>query len=77
MKHLSRLDHCREERKLKTVQLKEILSSLEVTPFYFNAIIAAAFILMILSFVALLASDKDDGLKQPIAVVSMLVFLIT
>lgn len=59
------------------MQLKEILSSLEVTPFYFNAIIAAAFILMILSFVAVLASDKDDGLKQPIALTLTIIFLVT
>lgn len=58
------------------MQLKEILSSLEVTPFYFNALIAVFFILMILSFVAVLALDKDDGLKQPVAVILMIVFLV-
>lgn len=59
------------------MQLKEIISSLEVTPFHFNAIIAVAFILMILSFVAVLALDKDDGLKQPIALTLTIVFLVT
>lgn len=59
------------------MQLKEIISSLEVTPFYFDAIIAVAFILMILSFVAVLALDKDDGLKQPIALTLTIVFLVT
>lgn len=58
------------------MQLKEIISSLEVTPFYFNAIIAAAFILMSLSFIAMLAFDEEDGLKLPIAFVSMIVFLV-
>ena len=59
------------------MQLKEIISSLEVTPFYFNAIIAAAFILMILSFIAMLVFDKDDGLKQPISATFMIIFLVT
>ena len=58
------------------MQLKEIISSLEVTPFYFNVIIAVSFILMILSFLALLASDKDDGLKQPAAATLTIVFLV-
>lgn len=58
------------------MQLKEILSSLEVTPFYFNVMIAAAFILMAVSFIAMLAFDEEDGLKLPIAVVSMIVFLV-
>lgn len=58
------------------MQLKEIISSLEVTPFYFNAIIVAAFILMILSFIAMLAFDKDDGLKQPVAATLTIVFLV-
>lgn len=58
------------------MQLKEILSSLEVTPFYFNAMIATAFILMAVSFIAMLAFDEEDGLKLPIAVVSMIVFLV-
>lgn len=58
------------------MQLKEILSSLEVTPFYFNVMIATAFILMAVSFIAMLAFDEEDGLKLPIAVVSMIVFLV-
>lgn len=58
------------------MQLKEILSSLEVTPFYFNVMIATAFILMSVSFIAMLAFDEEDGLKLPIAVVSMIVFLV-
>ena len=58
------------------MQLKEILSSLEVTPFYFNVMIATAFILMAVSFIATLAFDEEDGLKLPIAVVSMIVFLV-
>lgn len=58
------------------MQLKEILSSLEVTPFYFNVMIATAFILMAVSFIAMLAFDEEDGLKLPIAVVSMIVFFV-
>lgn len=58
------------------MQLKEILSSLEVTPFYFNVMIATAFILMAVSFIAMLTFDEEDGLKLPIAVVSMIVFLV-
>ena len=58
------------------MQLKEILSSLEVTPFYFNVMIGTAFILMSVSFIAMLAFDEEDGLKLPIAIVSMIVFLV-
>lgn len=59
------------------MQLKEILSSLEVTPFHFEVIIAASFILAAIAFIATLALDKDDGLKQPVAVISMIIFLVT
>lgn len=59
------------------MQLKEILLSLKVTPFYFNAIIATAFILTAVSFIAMLAFDDEDGLKLPIAFISMIVFLVT
>lgn len=58
------------------MQLKEILSSLEVTPFYFDVIIAASFILAAIAFIAVLALDKDDGSKQPVAVISMIVLLV-
>lgn len=58
------------------MQLKEILSSLEVTPFHFEVIIAASFILAAIAFIAMLAFDKDDGLKQPVAVTLMIVFLV-
>lgn len=59
------------------MQLKEIISSLEVTPFYFEAIIATAFILAAIAFIAVLKYDEQDGLKLPIAFTTMVLFIIT
>lgn len=59
------------------MQLKEILSSLEVTPFYFEAIIAISFILAAIAFIAMLKYDEQDGLKLPIAFTAMIVFIIS
>lgn len=58
------------------MQLKEILSSLEVTPFYFEVIIAISFILAAIAFIAMLKYDEQDGLKLPIAFTAMIVFII-
>lgn len=58
------------------MQLKEILSSLEVTPFYFEAIIAISFILAAIAFIAMLKYDEQYGLKLPIAFTAMIVFII-
>lgn len=59
------------------MRLKEILSNLTVTPSYFDAIMTVAFVLTAIAFIATCVFDENDGLKLPISVVSMRVFLVT
>lgn len=59
------------------MQLKEILLNLKVTPSHFNILIATAFILTIVAFIAMLKYDENDGIKLPISLISMIVCLVT
>lgn len=61
--------------KLKTMQLKEILSLLKVTPFHYNISMAVIFILALISFLLMLkAANEYTDRKFNVSLASLIVF---
>lgn len=60
------------------MQLQEILSLLKTTPMYYNIIVAAAFILSIVSVVAMFKADQNDnGAVFAVSLSSLTIFFAT
>ena len=59
------------------MQLQEILKQLETTPMIFNIIMIVSAILFVVSFVIMLASDKDEDWKFPISSTALLILALT